>query len=236
MGNTPLKSAKDFVDKQLAELDRAITAVAAMGKEGDRFLEDNPLERYADSIHCVSAWFQQPEIRVGNYEWLIKEESANLQFKEREEFIGRTFEELQKSLSPANGLDPVAMKIALEKIALEKQAEVTLHTESGPRSEITSGPQADASQEKRDLLEAVNRGELPNGVDRAIIDMDAHFRCVRRLAGGEWALLDSAQQGWPTTLPAGGLARLLGESSNYQIMYCKSAEDQQRLETFIANA
>jgi hypothetical protein len=232
-----LKEVKDFVDKQLSELDRAITAVTVMGNEGDRLLENNPLERYADSIHCVSAWFQQFDIiRVGDYDWLIEEGPARLQFKECRRFIERTFEELQKSLSPANGLDPVAIKIALEKIALEKQAEVTLNAESGAGSEITSGPQADASQGKRDLLEALNRDELPNGVDRAIIDMDAHFRCVRRLAGGEWALLDSDQQGGPTTLPAGGLARLLSESSNYQIMYCKSAEDQRRLEAFIANA
>jgi hypothetical protein len=56
--------------------------------------------------------------------------------------------------------------------------------------------------------------------------------CVRKLSNGQWILLDSMRDG-PVPLPDNSLSKLLGEQPFYQIIYCKSAEDQQKLEVFI---
>jgi hypothetical protein len=226
-----LRRTEDSLNQELVKLDRAIAAIATMETKGDNLLENNPQARYADSIRDIGSCLNNLNFNeLYNYGRLLNGQ-ARAQFDRCRESIGRTFEELQTSLSPANGLDPVAIRIALEK-----QAGVTLNVESGPGSEITSGPQADASPQKREFLEALKRNELPGNANRAIVDTGAHFICVRKLPNGQLVLLDSAKREGPITLPAGGLAKLLGDLPRYQIMYCRSAEDQQRLEAFIASA
>ncbi|MDR2776917.1 MAG: hypothetical protein LBB17_02645 [Puniceicoccales bacterium] len=227
------RKAKDLIDQKLAKLDHAIAAITAMGQEGEDLLKNDPLKRHtnsmrdiSDCIHDLNSW------QLPNLKWSLGEQ-VHPKFDEYLRSIQGVSGQLQGSLSPADGLDPVALRIAVEK-----QAGITLHVESGPRREITDGPRADAdvSQEKRDLLEALRRNELPNGGDRAIIDTGSHFRCVRKLPDGQWVELDSAKREGPTALPEGGLVQLLSEYPSYQIMYCESAEDQRRLKAFIANA
>ncbi|MDR2629071.1 MAG: hypothetical protein LBC30_03730 [Puniceicoccales bacterium] len=221
------RQAVDSINQKLAELNRAIAAVIAMGKEGDGLLENNPLVRYANFIRDISD-LGDPSVGLSCKRKLNGQ--ARSKFERCKKSLIDVSKELQKSLSPLDGLDPVALMIALEN-----QAKVVLQAESGPGREITRGPRAGTSQGKKDLLEALKRDELPNGVDRAIIDDGSHFRCVRRLADGRWTLLDS-YRGEPIILSKGGLAKLLADCPSYQIMYCRSAEDQRRLENFIANA
>jgi hypothetical protein len=134
-------------------------------------------------------------------------------------------QELKSSFSPVkNGVDPVVLRISLEK-----QAGVTLHVESWRGDEI-GGRIIDPCPEKMAVWEALKRDELPNNVDRAIIDEGIHFRCVRKLSDGQWILLDSAQKDGPIVLSSGGLSKLLSSQSSYQIMYCRSTEDQLKLE------
>ncbi|MDR2603560.1 MAG: hypothetical protein LBC11_03305, partial [Puniceicoccales bacterium] len=231
-----LNQAANSINQKLTGIDRIIAAIKTMQSEGENLLENNPLQRHANSIRDIIRDIKKDlapnKLRYGFLTYSSKlKEQARSQFGSYTESIADVSSELTESLFSFDGVDPVVLRVALEE-----QAGIVLHTESGAGREITDGPQVDASQEKRELLEALKRDELPNNIDRAIVGDGSHFRCVRKLSDGQWVLLDSAQKEGPIVLPKGGLARLLGEYSNYQIMYCQSEADQQKLENFVANA
>jgi hypothetical protein len=222
------------IKQKLPELNRAIDAMLKMVGQGEISLENNPLDLHAKLIQDIVEGLDSLNAfceSVHDNSWMLQNETTRSGITSSKESIKFTLQELKNSFSPVkNGVDPVVLRISLEK-----QAGVRLHTESGPGREIEGGT-TDSSPEKMALLEALKRDELPNNVDRAIIGDGVHFRCVRKLSDGQWILLDSAQKDGPIVIHAGGLLKLLSSQSSYQIMYCRSMEDQLKLENFIMNA
>jgi hypothetical protein len=100
---------------------------------------------------------------------------------------------------------------------------------------MNSSSQEDITPEKKALFEALQKNELPNNVDRAIIrdTTSGHFTCVRKLTNGQWICMDS-NLSEPFPIPDNDLAKFIGNRGSYQIFYCKSSEDQKRFEDIIS--
>ncbi|MDR1255819.1 MAG: hypothetical protein LBJ94_02770 [Puniceicoccales bacterium] len=230
LGSAMVRRIAEAIDGALGALEPAITAITTMREEGDSILKNNPLERYAGLAQDISKCLHEPDEVNSKIKLLPLRQRSSLGISSAAYGITDDVRELKESFSPTeNGLDPVALRIVLEK-----QVGVTLHVESGRVDEIANESREGLPSEKVDFLEALSRDQLPGDVDRAIIADGLHFRCVRKLADGQWVLLDSDQKSGPITLPAGGLAKLLSDQPGYyEIMYCKSAEDQRKLEDFI---
>jgi hypothetical protein len=143
-----------------------------------------------------------------------------------------------KFLKLGSGLDP---NILLD--AFESRFGIRLRSVGILRNEITSDTPPEETNlgdaitapnnpYKPALWEALRNGELPNGVDRAIIGCgDRHYICIRKLANGQWVELDSLKFA-PRLIPDNNLVQFFGnlpgeDNSNLQILYCR---DQQKLE------
>jgi hypothetical protein len=220
------------VEIALNAVNSAINAISTIGSREDIFKEDNPLESYAEQIqninNCFLALDTFPQVMY-NCLWNVKNEDTKHNIESYLNSIRTGADDMKKPFLPINGLDSITLMLSFEK-----QTGIRLHAESGSNKEIKNRAEENAPQEKRDFLKALERNELPNNVDRAIIDgvKGDHFMCVRKLSNGQWILLDS-QRDEPIPLPENSLKKLLGDQPYYSILYCKSAEDQQKLEEFI---
>ncbi len=126
----------------------------------------------------------------------------------------------------------VGLEASVLKNALNRYSGIELEHETGSREQIDTMPDT-MNSTKRELFEALQRDELPNSADRAIIGLgnSNHFVSVRRLQNGQWVLLDSLRER-PIVLE-GGLKNYLSENGFFEILYCKNKNDQSKLEQFI---
>ncbi|MDR0595874.1 MAG: hypothetical protein LBF94_04270 [Puniceicoccales bacterium] len=221
------EAVEKMINEALAEIDSAIASVDALADQIEALREGRPIENYADHMRNIDKFFN---VSISTITGFMQPPPIEPELLTRAKSSGQAKGALKKSFSPVNGTDtPVITH------SLEAQTGVRLHVEGIEQKEIRDGAPEDVSQEKRELLEAIARNDLPRNTDRIIVGQEGHFVCIRKLSTGQWVLLDS-ERSKPVFLPENSLPKFLSDQPFCEIIYCQSVEDQQRLEDFALRA
>jgi hypothetical protein len=222
------KTAEKYINDALSKINFAIESVDALAGQIEALREGRPIENFANHMENIDKFF---DMRISAIAGLMQLPQTESKILDGVKELGGIKNELKKSFSPVNGTDPAVLTHSL---AMQTKG-VKLHVESIRREEIRDGTAEDVSQEKRELLEAIARNDLPQNIDRIIVGQEGHFVCIRKLSTGQWVLLDS-ERSEPAFLPENSLPKFLSNQPFYDIIYCQSAEDQQRLKDFALQA
>jgi hypothetical protein len=223
-----IKIVEGYINETLGKINFAIESVDALAGQIEALRESRPIENCTKHMENINKFLDAGISAIAN---LMQPPPIEPRVLDGVKRLREVRSELEKSFSPVNGTDPAVLTHSL---AMQTKG-VKLHVESIRREEIRNGTAEDVSQEKRELLEAIARNDLPRNTDRIIVGQEGHFVCVRKLSTGQWVLLDS-ERSEPVFLPENSLPKFLSNPPFYDIIYCQSAEDQQKLEDFTLRA